>query len=744
MEPTSKSSAAWRDLVVCVLAVLAIFVLSATLDLHGRIDAWVLDYEAWALDELLIAFALGSFGIVWFSHRRWREWRRASQLSSETNRKLTAEIAARREAEASLRESEDWLKQASRIAKLGYYVWDAVEDRCIFCSEEHARIHGLTPEAYVARAAALDEPFTLTHPEDRDRFKAQMRSLRAGNAVELEYRTISLSGEVRYVHETARPVFDEANRVVREIGTSQDITERRQIEEEIRERDTWLRAILKNSPIQIVLKDTDGRIMAVSDNVTDYLDVTTKDFIGKRTDDFLPKPIAQIYMKADEEVLRSGRPLQQETTEEIEDETRHYLNAKFPLTDSAGAIVGICSLTSDVTDQKRAEAQLRQSQKIEAIGQLTGGVAHDFNNLLAVIQGNTELLADKVGRDDPSLQAVFRASRRGADLTDRLLAFSRQQPLRPRPTDLTALICEVTGLLKRTLGETIEIETVAAPGLGKVMVDPGQLENALLNLAINARDAMPGGGRLAIESLNVRLDETDALRETEAVAGDYVVLIVSDSGTGMSAEVQAKAFEPFFTTKDVGQGSGLGLSMVYGFAKQSGGHASLLSEEGRGTTVKIYLPRVESESRSEAAQSPEAEDSPRGRGETVLIIEDDAEVRACAVRTLESLGYRTIDVRDAADATAVLANGRAPDLLFSDVVLPGGVSGPAFAKQAQLDHPGLKVVFISGYPAKAEKLDHAFETDCVLLSKPIRLDPLARALRDALDGPTGSEPARST
>ncbi len=727
-------SRAKRDLVLGLAVLLALFLVAGWVDFFELFALWSAAYEDWELDEIFTALALGSLGFAWFSYRRWKDWQRESQHRSEINERLSKEIAVRRETERTLREREDWLHQASQVGKIGYYVWDAVADRCIYCSDEHARLHGLTPEQYIARAAALEDTFSLTHPEDRAAFKEQMRKLRAGQAVKIEYRTLAADGSSRYVREAAQPILDETGKVVREIGTSQDITEQRRTEQEICVRDRWLRAILKNSPIQIVLKDTDGRIMAVSDNVAARMQETPVGFIGKRCDDYLPRETAEVYMKADAEVVASGKAIQQETSEEIDGETRYYFNAKLPLTDDEGAVVGVCSLTSDITERKLAAQRLHQAQKAEAISQLTGGVAHDFNNLLAVIQGNAELIADRIGKDDLLVNAILRASKRGADLTDHLLAFSRQQPLQPRPTDIDRLVAGTMVLSRRTLGETLKIETDLEQGLGHVMVDPGQLENALLNLAINARDAMSAGGTLTLEARNVRFDEDDCGRDREIAAGDYVALSVRDNGSGMSPEVQAKAFEPFFTTKDVGEGSGLGLSMVYGFAKQSGGHVTIDSEPGRGTSVTLFLPRADGEERQEDPWSNEA--TPRGQGETILIIEDDDEVRACAVRTLERLGYRTVDVADATSGHAVMANGCVPDLLFSDVVLPGGVSGPAFAKQARTTAPDLRVVFISGYPREIECENGATSCGAVLLSKPIRLEPLAKALRDALDGPS--------
>ena len=292
--------------------------------------------------------------------------------------------------------------------------------------------------------------------------------------------------------------------------------------------------------------------------------------------------------------------------------------------------MGIGTINTDITARHDAEERLRQAQKMEAVGQLTGGVAHDFNNLLAVILGNTELLSMQSDEPNLRLEAITRAATRGSELTQRLLAYSRQQPLRPQTIDLVELTDGMADMLARTLGETIEIKTRTPPGLWSASADPGQVENALLNLAINSRDAMPQGGKLTIDCMNVTLYQAYVTENPEALAGDLVVLAVSDTGTGMSAEIQARVFEPFFMTKEVGQGSGLGLSMVYGFTKQSGGHVSIYSEEGRGTTASELA--VED-------TSPEVEAAiPIGAGETVLVIEDDEDVRVLAADTLKGLG----------------------------------------------------------------------------------------------------------
>ncbi|MGK7868787.1 PAS domain S-box protein [Falsiroseomonas sp. E2-1-a20] len=410
--------------------------------------------------------------------------------------------------------------------------------------------------------------------------------------------------------------------------------------------------------------------------------------------------------------------------------------------DAAGAPRAILAVNTDITARLELEGALRQAQRLEAIGQLTGGVAHDFNNLLTVILGNAELLAEALqaapGSPDPAqvemaemARMTMAAAERGAALTGRLLAFSRRQALDPRAVDLPLLLGELAKMLRPTLGEHVETGLVHAEGLWPAMIDAPQLENAVLNLCLNARDAMPSGGRLMIETSNVTLDETYARHEAEVLAGDYVMIAVSDTGSGMTAEVAARAVEPFFTTKEVGQGSGLGLSMVFGFVKQSGGHLKIYSEPGLGTTVKLYLPRA-SGSAGHGSRRAEAE-PPRGRAERLLVVEDDGMVRAHVATQLRDLGYEVIVAANAAEALEVLRAPARIDLLFTDVVMPGAVHGPALAEAARRLRPGLRVLFTSGYTQNGIMHHGRLDPGVLLLNKPYRRRDLAEKLRLALE-----------
>ena len=385
------------------------------------------------------------------------------------------------------------------------------------------------------------------------------------------------------------------------------------------------------------------------------------------------------------------------------------------------------------------ETQVRQAQKMEAVGQLTGGVAHDFNNILTVITGTIEILGDAV-KDRPHLAQITNlisaAAARGADLTQHLLAFARRQPLQPRNTDVNSLVVDSARLLRPTLGEQIEIESMLSPDSAPALIDPSQLSTAILNLALNARDAMPNGGKLTLETRNVVLDENYAAMNNDVKPGNYVMIAVSDSGTGIPANLLDKVFEPFFTTKDVGKGSGLGLSMVYGFVKQSNGHIKIYSEEGHGTSVKLYLPQATGVAgAASVADVLAAEPGIAGfeRGDkSILIVEDDALVREYVVTQIGSLGYMTLAASNAAEALAIINGSEGIDLLFTDVIIPGGMNGRQLATEALTQRPGLKILYTSGYTENAIVHHGRLDAGVLLLPKPYLSSDLARMIQTAL------------
>jgi len=390
----------------------------------------------------------------------------------------------------------------------------------------------------------------------------------------------------------------------------------------------------------------------------------------------------------------------------------------------------------DMSERVLLESQLRQAQKMEAVGQLTGGVAHDFNNILTVIIGMTEILSQELASNSslaPLVAAVDEAASRGAQLTQRMLAFARKQPLQARNLDLNEVVTRAATMLQRMLGEDIALKSVLADSLWEAFADPSQVEDAILNLAVNARDAMPKGGELVIETLNAVLDENYAAQNAEVSPGEYVAISIKDSGTGIPPDVLEHVFEPFFTTKEVGRGTGLGLSMVYGFAKQSRGHVKIYSEVGHGTRVMVYLPRAAAAG-EEAETTQPARAHPVGR-ETVLVVEDSDAVRKVAVRILQGLGYQ---VREAADGPSALAILREPteiDLLFTDLIMPNGIGGQELLTRARALRPGLRALFTSGYSERFIKDRGSTQEGVALLSKPYRSQSLADAVRTALDAP---------
>lgn len=414
-----------------------------------------------------------------------------------------------------------------------------------------------------------------------------------------------------------------------------------------------------------------------------------------------------------------------------------------PLYDEAGRQIGAYQFVFDVTERIRdqvrlreAEEQLRQAQKMEAVGHLTGGVAHDFNNMLAVVSGSLELLDRRTAVDDPRAKALIssalEASKRAGNLTRRLLAFSRQQPLKPEVTDPNRLVAGMSDLFRHSLGADIQLETVLSGGVWRIHVDQNQLESVLLNLAVNARDAMEGGGRLTIETQNAHLDKRYVARELGITPGQYVMIGVTDTGSGMAPDVLAKAFDPFFTTKEVGKGTGLGLSQVYGFIKQSGGHTKIYSEIGHGTSVKIYLPRYMGDA-VDGGDTDRLADLPNNDGrELILVVDDEDLVRQFSATALADLGYRVLEAGNAQGALATLLDRPDVDLLFTDIVMPE-MNGRKLVDLVREKRPELPVIYTTGYTRNAVVHNGILDNDVELIGKPFTLEELALRVRDVLD-----------
>jgi len=482
--------------------------------------------------------------------------------------------------------------------------------------------------------------------------------------------------------------------------------------------------------------DHEFRYTYLSERYEEITGARITDRIGQRRWDAAdPAEDAEKWAQhiADHEARRPFKNF--EYTPLTENPSRIYLSSSgVPVFDTDGNFTGYRGSTTDIRERKHLEEKLGQSQKMETIGQLTGGVAHDFNNLLGVMLGNTEMLEERLAGDEQAahnLEALKRAVDRASSLTNRLLAFSRQQTLSPVSTDVTLLINEFEEILRRTLGETVDMRIASDPELWTATIDQHQFENALLNLAINARDAMSRGGGLTIETTNITLDAIYAAQFDDVIQGDYVQVAVTDTGSGIAPDIQDKVFDPFFTTKGVGEGSGLGLSMVYGFAKQSKGHVTIYSEVDHGTSIKLYMPRSNVDA-TQASSDNDALDFDRG-SERILIVEDDAEVRKIPANILRKQGYNVVEADNGAAAIEHLNDGEAFDLIFTDLILPGGMNGVEIAEEARRIQPGIKVLYTTGYAETSVAHHGRLDPGKTLVNKPYRRAELLEKVRSTLD-----------
>ncbi len=505
--------------------------------------------------------------------------------------------------------------------------------------------------------------------------------------------------------------------------------------EALRQNHRLLHSIMEGANEVIFVKDLQGHYLMINTPGAQMLGRTVAEVTGKTDSDLFPPNTVEPIQQADAQVIRSQKAHTYELTMHLPHAVRYFLSTKSPYFGPQGELIGLIGVSLDITDRRKIEEQLRQIQKMEAIGTLSGGIAHDFNNLLTVIKGYTGMVLDAVEEENLRLLVsnIDQAADRAASLTRQLLAYSRRQVLQPKVINLNALVMNLDKMLQRLIGEDIEMKSVIEPNLGSVKADPGQIEQVIMNLAVNARDAMPKGGSLTVETANIDLDEAYAREHAGVVPGRYVMMAVSDTGVGMDSETKVQIFEPFFTTKVLGRGTGLGLSMAYGIVKQSGGFLEVYSEPGLGTTFKIYLPRVE-EAAETLPGTPLPAPALRG-SETILLVEDDRQVRDLAAAVLSSSGYTVLAADSAAAVVSMcMQHAGAIHLLLTDVVMPGS-GGREIAKQVTARRPGIKILYMSGYTTNAIVHHGVLDVGTSFLQKPFTPTSLARKVREVLDQP---------
>lgn len=531
---------------------------------------------------------------------------------------------------------------------------------------------------------------------------------------------------------------------VRDVSVRQQVeAERTRLLDAMNQQRAELQMILDAVPALIFYKDRQSRLVRVNAAHSQFFGLPREQIEGK-TDAELGSPFAEQYVRDDQRVMTTGEPLR-DIVEQFQTPTgiRWLRTDKVPYRDAQGNIVGLVGIATDITEQKQLEDQLRQAQRLESIGLLAGGVAHDFNNLLTVINGYSELLLQDMDENHPQrplLTEIKSAGERAASVTHQLLAFSRKQVLQPRQVILNEQVASLTKMLRRLIGEHIHLQTQLSPDLWPVLADVGQLEQVIMNLAINARDAMPHGGELRIDTRNVTVTERDVAHPRELMPGQYVLLSVTDNGCGMDEATQARVFDPFFTTKGEGKGTGLGLAVVYGIVKQSGGHIDVRSAVGQGTTFSIYLPRLQNGVDESVYSRPNSAEIPRGT-ETILLVEDEECVRRLTRQTLQSCGYQVLEAADGNEALQISAAHAGPiHLMITDVIMPH-LGGRQLAAQLLSQRPTLKVLYVSGYTADTLTADDLGGVGTAFLQKPFNAVMLTQKVRSVLDQRRAAPPA---
>jgi PAS domain S-box-containing protein len=661
--------------------------------------------------------------------------------------------------ERRLQATEERFRIAQVAGGIGWFEWDLETDAWVW-TPHVAALFGFDPKTPRPQWANWQPAIFI---DDVQKLRVAVEAAGEKGPYYVEFRVTHPDGSVHWLAGKGEITKDESGHARQVAGVYYEISERKLLEARLLALNEGLEARVAERARQLAataaqLEETERRFQLLIDAVTDFaifmLDKTghvvswntgAQRIKGYSSAEILGQHFSRFHTEEDR---GNGVPqialATAERTGKYEAEGRRVrkdgstfvanvvINA---IRDGSGNLLGFSKITRDITEKRATEEQLRQAQKMEAVGHLTGGVAHDFNNLLTVIMGNLEHLERILPPVQPSqriVAAALRGASRAAILTHRLLAFSRRQPLIPEVLSVNKLVAGMSELMRRTLGEAVLIETVLAGGLWPTLADSNQLENTLINLAINARDAMPEGGKLTIETANTHLDEAYARMHSEVHAGQYVGIFISDTGIGMDVETVSQAFEPFFTTKDIGQGTGLGLSQVYGFIKQSGGHVKLYSEVGEGTTVKLYLPRYRG-TEDTLGETVERGGVPQGRSELVLVVEDDPDVRDYTIEMVSDLGYSVLSAVDGASALRLLDSHREIRLLFTDVGLPGGMNGRQLAEHALRRQPRLKVLYTTGYAPNAIVHQGRLDPGVAVVFKPFTYSDLAAKIRQVLD-----------
>jgi PAS domain S-box-containing protein len=640
------------------------------------------------------------------------------------------DVTEQKTVETALAESRVLLRQIIDTIPATISVRD-LQGRYVFANDALAKFHGRTVDWFPGRS--LDELYDAIYVRqvlEVDRQIINTGQKQAFHRLEHHHA----DGRIGTWFTLRTPIHDAAGRIQYVMSVALDVTEAKQLEGALQESEKRFRSIADSIPALIWMTDKTSQCIFLNKQWSDFTGRPAAEELGHGYLESIHPEDRAASIEAEHEMMASRGHMTDEYRLRRRDGIyRWFLDTMVPRFSAHGDYLGHMGILIDIDDRRALEEKLRQVQRLEVIGNLAGGIAHDFNNLLTVVIGNLDLIGvnpQDVDRVTRLSATALQAAERGAALVHRMVAFSRQQTLNPRRIELNELVTRASQMLRHSLEKSIEIELKLAPDLGTAIADAGQLEDSMLNLALNARDAMPNGGRLTIETANSTFGPNGSPNDAELKPGDYVMLTVSDTGTGMTPEVLAQAVQPFFTTKEVGKGSGLGLSMVYGFVKQSGGHLEIDSEIGKGCRIKIYLPR--DANTAEQPAKPIAQKAVGGH-ETILVVEDDEMVRNFVVEQLRNHGYSILEAKDGAEALALIGAGKRIDLLFTDVMLPGGTSGPQLLEQIRHDQPALRALFTSGY-SQDHVLVRERGADAVrLLQKPYSRQQLAVEIRAALD-----------